>query len=225
MQMRPSFRGLAVTLLARAGASVALSVYLLLHRSGWSEVFRAGAWYALIDGALAMCAAILLGGPLRHRTSQMLLAMTFTDAVLRVGAGIVILLVPAIAELPMTLVPMFAGIGAVAWVLGATAVILWTVEHHRHRLRHLHGAQALFDPIPIVGVLSIAVGTMLVFDPPTSAAELREVLAMGGMVFAVSLVVSAVGALISGAASGRTAERAPDRSRDGQRDRAPDRDA
>lgn len=223
-ELHAPFGRLAFVLLARAAASIALSGYLLTQRTSWAEVFRVGAWYSLIDGLLALAASVMLAGSLRPRSSRMLVSMTFTDAVLRVAVGVLVLWVPAIAEVPMTLIALFAAIGAIASVLGAAAVILWTVEHHRHRREHRHGAEALYDPIPIVGMLSIAVGTMLVFDPPTSAAELRLVLGTGGVVLGVAFVISSIGALMSAQRdSDARAEDASHHSGGAQRDGAPNR--
>lgn len=192
-----SFHRLAVILLGRACASIALSANLLTHRASWAEVFRAGAWYALIDGLLALAASILLGRSLRRQSSRILVTITSVDAQLRLAVGLIVLSVPGIAEVPMTLISLFAAVGATASVLGAAAVILWMVEHHRHRHHRRHGAHALYDPIPIIGMLSIAVGAMFVFDPPTSAAELRQVLATGGVILGVTFVMSSIGAVMS----------------------------
>lgn len=187
--------GLALVLFSRACASLALSAYLLTRTMTWGALFRAGGGYAVVDGVLGLAAVIILARGRAKTTPTMLVALTLIDATLRIVAGITVLWVPAIAEVPMTIVPLFGTIGACASLLGIAALVLWLVEHHRHRHEHIRGYEALFDPIPIVAMLSIAVGTLLAVNPPAAATELRQLLAVGGIVLGVSLGVASFGAL------------------------------
>jgi len=188
---------LALVLFSRACASLALSAFLLTHTMTWGALFRAGSRYAVADGMLGLVGVIILARRRAWTTPAMLVALTFIDATLRVAAGITVLWVPAIAEVPMTIVPLFGAIGACASLLGIAALVLWLVEHHRHRHEHIRGYEALFDPIPIVALLSIAVGTLLAVNPPATATELQQLLAVGGIVLGVSLGVASFGALRS----------------------------
>ena len=189
--------GLAVGFGARGCASIALSAYLLTHQLSWTELFRAGAWYALVDGVIALATIALLAGPMRSRTSPVLISLTFADALCRILFGAAVLWYPALAQVPMMIVPLLGSIGVTAGALGLAALIVWLVEHHRHRHTRIRGAEVLFDPIPIIGLLSIGVGTMLIVNPPTSAEELWRVIASGGVILGASFLVAAAGALMS----------------------------
>jgi len=199
-EIRPSTEslgGLALGFGARGGASIALSAYLLTHQLSWTELFRAGAWYALIDGLIGLATLAWLAGPLRSRTSSILISLTLGDALCRIFFGVAVLWYPALTQVPMMIVPLLGSIGATAGALGLAALVVWLVEHHRHRNAHVRGAEVLFDPIPIIGLLSIGVGTMLIVNPPTSAEELWRVIASGGVVLGASFLVAAAGALMS----------------------------
>lgn len=189
--------GLATAFAARACASFVLSGYLLSHELSWTELFRSGALYALIDGVIGLASVVPLAGPLRSRTSPALIALSLGDALFRVFVGIFVLRYPAVAQLPMLIVPLFGSTGVVAAALGLAALIIWLVEHHRHRNEPLRGSNALFDPIPVIAALSIAVGTMLFFDPPTSEEQLWRIIAVGGTILGLSFMVAALGAFMS----------------------------
>ena len=98
----------------------------------------------------------------------------------------------------MTIVPLFGAIGVCAVLLGIAALVLWVVEHHRHRHEHIRGYEALFDPIPIVALLSIAVAPLRRCRSARHRDRLRQLLAVGGIVLGVSLAVASIGALRSG---------------------------
>jgi hypothetical protein len=189
--------GLALGFAARGSASIVLSAYLLTHQLSWTELFRAGAWYALLDGLIGLATLLWLAGPLRSRTSPVLISLTVGDALCRILFGVAVLWYPALAQVPMMIVPLLGSIGVTAGALGLAALVVWLVEHHRHRLTHIRGSEVLFDPVPIIGLLSIGVGTMLIVNPPTSAQELWRVIASGGVILGASFLVAAAGALMS----------------------------
>jgi len=189
--------GLALVFAARGCASIVLSAYLLTHQLSWTELFRAGAWYALVDGLIGLATLVWLAGPLRSRTSPVLISLTLGDALCRILFGVAVLWYPALAQVPMMIVPLLGSIGVTAGALGLAALVVWLVEHHRHRRAHVRGAEVLFDPIPIIGLLSIGVGTMLIVNPPTTAEELWRVIASGGVVLGASFLVAAAGAVMS----------------------------
>jgi hypothetical protein len=58
------------------------------------------------------------------------------DAIARVGLGLPLLVFPAIAEVPMTVVALFGIVGGTAALLGAIEVLSWAVAHRRRRREH-----------------------------------------------------------------------------------------
>ena len=190
-------RILALPFLARGAASAGVAAYVLRDHLKWDEIIHAVSRYALIDGALGLVVvAVLVARGIAPRF-PLLTALTAADAVLRVGLGIVLHAVPAIADIPMTLVPLFGAIGLTSVALGLVALTVWLLAHHRYHRMHRRGIAALFDPLATIGGLSIAVGWLFFVNPPSSATELRDVIATAGFVLAASYVVSAVGALMS----------------------------
>ena len=190
-------RILAVPFLARGAASAILAAYVLRDHQPWDAIVRAVAWYAVIDGALGLVAVTLLLARGIAPRFPLLTILTLTDAVIRVGLGVVLRVFPAIANIPMTLVPLFGAVGLTSAALGVVALIVWLLAHHRYHGLHRRGIAALFDPLATIGFLSIGVGCYLFVSPPSTATELRGVIATAGLVLAASYVVSAVGALMS----------------------------
>jgi hypothetical protein len=190
-------RILAVPFLARGAASAALAGYVLRGHPAWDAIMRAVAWYAVVDGVIGIIAVLVLVVRRVAPRFPLLTALTLTDAILRVALGILLRVVPAIADVPMTLVPLFGAVGLTSAALGLVALIVWLLAHHRYHRMHRRGIAALFDPLATIGCLSIAVGYLLFVDPPALPTELRDVIATAGLVLAASYVVSAVGALMS----------------------------
>jgi hypothetical protein len=110
--------------------------------------------------------------------------------------GITIIKVPAIADLPITIVPLFGVAGATAAFLGGIAILSWAVAHHRRRREHSIAYEALFDPIPVIALVSIIVGARLIIDPPTAAEQLRTLVAAGGVGVAIGFAIASVGSLL-----------------------------
>ena len=171
-------RMLAPPFLARGTASAALAAQVLRGHPDWSTIVRAVSWYAVIDGGLGLIVVVLLISRRLAPRFPLLTGMTIGDAIIRLALGIVLLAFPAIAELPMTLVPLFGVVGLTSAALGLTALVVWTIA--RHRYHHLH------QP-----------GLAAFFDPPYSSPQLRDVIATAGIVLAASYALSAIGALIS----------------------------
>lgn len=195
-------RVLALPFLTRGVASAWVAAHVLRGQPQWSDVVRAAAWYALVDGSLALIAAAFLMWRRIAPRFPILTAMSLADAFIRVALGVVLLAVPAVAEVPMTLVPLFGAVGLTSAVLGLAAIVAWILAHHRYHGFHRRGVAALFDPLATIGFLSLAVGCLLFFDPPASSIELRDVIATAGIVLAASFAVSAIGALLSAGADG-----------------------
>jgi uncharacterized membrane protein HdeD (DUF308 family) len=191
-------RALALPFLARGIASACVAAQVLRGQPQWGDIVRAAAWYALADGVLGLIAvALLVWRRIAHRF-PILSGMSFADAFIRVALGVVLLRVPALAEVPMTLVPLFGTVGLTAALLGVAAIVAFLVAHHQYHHWHRRGVAALFDPLVTIGFLSLAVGCLLFFNPPASAIELRDVIGTAGIVLAASFGVSSIGALISG---------------------------
>lgn len=190
-------RMLAPPFLARGTASAALAAQVLRGHPDWSTIVRAVSWYAVIDGGLGLIVVVLLISRRLAPRFPLLTGMTIGDAIIRLALGIVLLAFPAIAELPMTLVPLFGVVGLTSAALGLTALVVWTIARHRYHHLHQPGLAAFFDPLATIGFLSVAVGCLLFFDPPYSSPQLRDVIATAGIVLAASYALSAIGALIS----------------------------
>jgi hypothetical protein len=207
--MRSRSGGIASAFGARAAAAFALSAYLWHRPLSWGGVFRAGAWYAVVDGCLGVASAALLARDRDKRTSSLLTTMTVADALLRIAVGALVLALPALVDIPMTVVPLFGTIGIYAVALGLSALALWIVQRHRHQAPHgwQHAwREALFDPILVIALLSIGVGAVLFVSPPSSDAFLQRMLAIGGLIVGTSFSIACAGAapanLHSGAPNG-----------------------
>ena len=142
-----------------------------------------------MTGAL-LAVARYRGGPVA------LVAMSFVDAIVRVCLGVTIIKLPAIAELPMTIVTLFGVVGATAAFLGGVAILSWAVAHHRRRREHSIAYEALFDPIPVIALVCIVLGTRLIVDPPAAAEQLRPLVAAGGVGVAIGFAIASVGSLL-----------------------------
>jgi hypothetical protein len=195
---RRAERALGIILLARAAAAFSLARWLTVDTPGWRDVFQGIATYALVDGALALVTGTLLAAAHYRGRPAVLIAMTFVDAAVRLGLGVTIIKLPAIAELPMTVVPLFGVVGATAAFFGGVAILSWAVAHHRRQREHSVAYEALFDPIPVIALVSIVIGTRLIIDPPTAAEQLRPLVAMGGLGVAIGFAVASAGSLIEG---------------------------
>jgi len=197
---------LGVILLARAAVAIALAHWLTARAPGWRESFRGIAVYALLDGGLALLTAALFAAA-RYRGGPVeLVASTIVDAIVRVGLGLALLILPAIAEIPMTVVPLFSVVGGTAALLGAIGILSWAAAHSRRRREHSVAYEALFDPIPIIALVSIIIGARLITNPPTSALQLRPLVAAGGIGVAVGFAIAGVGSLMEALRGGQRFE-------------------
>jgi hypothetical protein len=185
-------------LLARATTALSLVSWLIVRAPDWRDVFRGIALYALLDGGLALLTAALFAAA-RYRGGPVgLVVTTLVDAIVRLCLGLALLTLPTIADVPMTVVPLFAVVGATAALLGAIGILSWAVAHHRREREHSVAYEAFFDPIPAVALVSIVIGARLAIDPPTSAAQLRPLVAAGGVGVAIGFAIAAAGSLMEG---------------------------
>ncbi len=190
---------LGIILLARATTALSLVSWLTVRAPAWGDVFRGIALYALLDGGLALVTAALFAAA-RYRGGPVeLVVTTLVDAIVRLGLGLALLTLPTIADVPMTVVPLFAVVGATAVLLGAIGILSWAAAHHRREREHSVAYEAFFDPIPVIAVVSIVIGARLAIDPPTSAAQLRPLAAIGGIGVAIGFAIAGVGSLMEGA--------------------------
>ena len=102
---------LIAVLLARGCVNGWFAIWLVTRASQWSDVFDAGANYALADGALGLATGLLLmqfgpSGP-----SFVLRTMTLADAMLRLTAAVVLRTYPGMAGFPVMLLMFFTVIG------------------------------------------------------------------------------------------------------------------
>ena len=185
---------LAFVLFVRGFASLVLAAWLFKQSPGWRDLFHGVAAYALVDGVLGFATAVLIRSIRSSDGPHLLTAMTFTDAVVRLALGAVLLVRPAITEVPMSAVPLFGAAGATAATLGVIAILALIVAHIRHG--HTLGYEVLFDPIAAVAVVSVGIGALLFTDPPSTAERMRLLIGAGGVVLGAAFVIASAGALL-----------------------------
>ena len=189
---------LGIILLARATAALSLVGWLTVRAPGWRDVVHGIALYALLDGGFALLTAALFAASRYRGGPVALVVTTLVDAIIRISLGLALLTRPAIAEVPMTVVPLFGVIGATAALLGVIGILSWAVAHHRRQREHSIAYEALFDPVPIIALVSVVIGALLAIDPPTSASQLRALVTAGGVGVAIGFAVAAAGSLMEG---------------------------
>jgi hypothetical protein len=189
MQSRSAL--LALVLGGRAAAATALTARLLATHPDRAGLFRAAAWYAVIDGVLGLASAtiVLQAG----RRPSALAVITFGDAVARMMFGGLVLLVPAVADIPITVVPLLSVIGVLAALFGAAAFFMLL---HLHRLRQdgRVASSTALRPIAAVALTAIVIGTLLLVRAPTSSVDwLRLAVASGGLCLALAFSTASLG--------------------------------
>jgi len=191
----PAKAALSATLGVRACVNGAFAIWALAFTPGWFEIFWIGSVYALADGALGIATTILL---IRRRpvgAPPLLVAMVLADAVLRLMAGAVIRVFPAIPDNPLTAVLFFGILGGWAAVAGIAAVVAWILAHEFHHVRRtLSPVRAVFDPLSAAGLIALVLaGYAIVRGPPATADALQTVVvaatAAQALVFMVSVAV------------------------------------
>jgi len=194
--------GLAVVLLLRAANAMVLSMWLMSATPGWRELFHGIAVYAVSDGLLGFVATGLVAASRFRGGPAVLTLATFGDAFVRAALGVTLLLVPTVAELPMTAVSLFGAVGGCAAVLGIAGIVSWAVAHHRRRGRSF-AYEALFDPIPVIALVSIAAGAWLVVTSPATAAQLRLLVTTAGVVIAAGFATAGLASAATALRPGR----------------------
>ena len=199
LHMRHGSAGPLVALLGlRACANGVFAAWLVWTAPSWSDVFRGGAYYALIDGSLGMLTVAALAKHVPNRSPPLLRSLTFADSALRLAAATALLALPGIAELPITIVWLFGILGASAAAVGFAAVIGWVVARisdSRAGRQWTAGTHELFDPLAAGGLIAVAsTAFAFVFGPPGAAGALRLAGAAITGALAVVFTISAFGA-------------------------------
>jgi hypothetical protein len=121
--------------------------------------------------------------------------MVLADAVLRIMAGVVIRVFPAIPDIPLTAVLFFGVLAGWAAVAGIAATVAWMFAHEFHHVRRiLSPVRAVFDPLSAAGLVALVLaGYAIVRGPPATADALQTVVvaatAAQMLVFMVAVVV------------------------------------
>jgi hypothetical protein len=186
---------LAAALLLRASDHAIFAWWSMVMNPTWLEVFRRGATFGLIDGALGLAVVGLLVPAAVHKAVRPLVLLTFVDAVGRLGVGLMLLLFPGIPITAVTIVPFFGVIGASAAILGIVAMIFWLVGRFKIGRRWTLGSDLLFDPLAIAAILSYAIAYTLFLAPPATTHALRMMAARSAAVMAGVFLAAALGAL------------------------------
>lgn len=197
---RKRLPALSVTLALRACVNAAFAYWLVSHTPGWTRIFDAAATYALVDGGLAVLMAMQIARHAPAGGSPLLLWIAVSDAILLLGAGLMIRVFPGVSGFPITMTLFYAVVGLWAATLGAVAigVSFFRIEHDRHesRSRRLRDHE-LFDPIAGAGVVAVGFAIYaFVSGPPTDGPSLLRVSTMGASILAGVFLLGSIGMLL-----------------------------
>jgi hypothetical protein len=186
---------LAAALALRGCVNGAFGAWLILGRPGWTNVFQAGAIYAIADGVVGLITVVLIVSLTPGGLLRLLAAMTCVDAIGRLAAGIALRAFPGIPHVPMTIVPFFAALGAGVAGLGMIGMMAWLVARTRGRRTWSRSADTLFDPLAAAALVSFVVGFVLFANPPATADVLRTVAASATGALALVFLTASLGAI------------------------------
>jgi hypothetical protein len=197
---RPPVPALTVTLALRACANAAFAWWLVTRVPGWTKIFEAAAVYAFVEGGLAVLMAMQIARHAPLGGSPLLLWITVSDAILLLGAAIVLRVFPGVSGFPITMTLFYAVVGLWAATLGAVAigVSVIRIERDRHasRTRRLRDHE-LFDPIAGAGLVAAGFAIYaFVSGPPTDGPSLLRVSTLGASILAAVFVVASIGMLL-----------------------------
>lgn len=190
---------LAAVLSMRGIVNGTFTIWLMTQHPHWADVFRVGSSFGLVDGALGLVTVLLFLPRAPSGSPPLLRLTTLLDALVRIAVGLAIRALPGIPDTPITIMLLFAALGAYAVSLGVFAVAVWLVGHARWRKGSSTwrpGTGELFDPLAVAGLLALGVVAYSLFaGPPASVERLRTdaIWISGG--FAIAFLVSAAGAL------------------------------
>ena len=191
---------LVASLVLRAGVNAAFAVWLATRVPDWVDIFSGGAVYALADGVLGLLTGAWLLRQRSHPVGSFLVALVFTDALLRCAAGVAALVFPGIPHFPITLVLFYGALGAWAASAGVVAIAAWFVAYEHE---HAHGpahqprspSHALFDPLAVAGLIALMfAGYALIEGPPASDEALRIAAGAASGLLSLVFLVAAYGA-------------------------------
>ncbi len=188
---------LPVVLVCRAGVNAGFAYWLATNDLGWTHVFELASTYALVDGVLALVTTAVLVRHPGRLGAPMLIAMTFADALLLLGAGAAVRVWPGLSGFPVTIVLFYGAVGVWAVSLGAIAIMLSirVIERDRgaSRWRRVRD-NALVDPIIVGGLVAMAFVAYAFFaGPPVDAARLRHVSALGAGMLSIVFLTASIG--------------------------------
>jgi predicted permease len=187
---------LGATLGARGCINAAFGAWLLLRQPAWASVFERGSQYAIADGVLGFLAVGLIVSLTPSGLLRLLAAMTCVDAIGRISAGIIVLTLPGLPDLPIAVVPFFAALGAAISGLGAIGLISWLIARARTHRDWSRNAEALFDPLAAAAVISFVIGFVLFTNPPATLEAMRALAALAAGTLALVFLTASLGALI-----------------------------
>lgn len=190
---------LAAVLSARGVVNVSFTIWLLTQHPAWTEIFRAGSMYGLVDGGLGLVSVALLLPRTPTGSPPLLRVTTLFDAIVRLAVALSIRAFPGIPDTPITVMLFFSLLVAYAASLGVISTTMWLVAHAHWKKGSRAwrpGTGELFDPFAIAGVATLAaIGYAVRFGPPASDESLGFDAAVVCAVFGVAFLVSAAGAL------------------------------
>jgi hypothetical protein len=170
---RTHMRALAAVLLLRGAVHAAFAAWLLVSRPDWARIFEIGALCGLVDGSLGVATVSLIVPVAPSGSPRFLAAMTFVDAMGRLGTSAALLAFPGIPFFFVTLGPLFGLIGLCSAAVGLVAMSMWMITRVRARRTWSASDDELFDPLAIAAAASMVVGYLLFVDPPATAPALR----------------------------------------------------
>jgi hypothetical protein len=187
---------LSLVLGARALANGFFAAWLWSTSPAWSDFFAGAASYLVVDGALAMAAAILLSVNVLEGPA-LLTGATAADGVARVAAGVALRMFPGLPDFPVTAVAFFGVVGGWAACVATAAIVVrasvWRARHHAHRSTPLAMHEEL-DPLVIAGIVALGlVGYTFLNGPPVTLADYRSFGMLWTSVLAVAFASAAVG--------------------------------
>ena len=187
-------RRLAATLLLRGVVHAGFAIWLLAGRPEWTRIFQVGAYCGLADGTLGVLTVSLLLPVAPAGSPRFLAAMTFVDAMGRLGSSVALLALPGIPFFFITLGPFFGLVGACAAGVGLVAMTAWVVRRIQAGRSWSSADDELFDPLAVAAIASLIVGFVLLVNPPATAAALRVLGASVCVTLTAVFTVAAIGA-------------------------------
>jgi hypothetical protein len=188
------WEALAFALWTRAAIHAAFAVWLLTVRPDWGRIFEVGAFYGFADGGVALFIVSLIVPVAPRGSPRFLAAMTFVDAMGRLGTGAALLALPGIPDFFVTLGMLFGVVGVCAAAIGLVVMGAWLVRRLRSGRGWSLTQDELFDPVAGAALIAFVTGYILFLAPPTTSRALQTMGAMVCGALTVMFVVAGIGA-------------------------------